>query len=202
MLTPDRKLRGGSGGPSPQQRPAPAEDLGRAAWPVPSLRGSSTALASASYVSTLGRAVPEARGDGASPGSRAGLQQGELPAVATLPGRLKSAGSQAPPQAPPQALGTRISGDRARRSGFSNCFPRGLRKEVPQQRCSTSPGTKTRQFCNSRFSVPKRPQLHDSEPIAQELGWLSAFLDSTAKMLWSQDSDSALKSSKERGRSP
>lgn len=163
VLAPDRKLGGGGGGggkPSPQQRPAPAENLGRAAWPAPSLRGSSTALASASNLSTLGRVGPEARGDGASPGSRTGLQQGDLPVVAALLGRPKSAGSQAPPQ----ALGTRISGDGARRSAFSNRFPRGLRKEGPQQRSSTSPGSKTRQFCNSRFSVPKRPRLHDSEP--------------------------------------
>lgn len=102
VLAPDSKLRGG-GGPSPQQRPAPAEDLGRAAWTVPSLRDSSTA----SNLSTLGRVGREARGDGASPGSRTGLQQGDLPVVAALLGRPKRAGSQAPPQpSEPEFLGT------------------------------------------------------------------------------------------------
>lgn len=74
-------------------------------------------------------------------------------------GRLESADSQAPPQ----TLRTRISGAGARRSGFSQCSQRVLRKEVPHRGFGTSPRAKMHQFCNSRFSVSKRLQLHNSK---------------------------------------
>lgn len=108
--------------------------------------------------SWLGVVVPKAQRGWDLPGSGSSeAAQGPKGAGLGAPrlGRLKSADSQTLPQ----TLRTRISGDRDRRSGFSQCSQRGLRKEVPLPGPGTSPRAEMRQFCNSVISVSKRLQL-------------------------------------------
>ena len=104
---------------------------------------------------------------GSSPGPGASLQHGDFPMGegAGLVWGLRRQGARKVqiPRLHPRPSTPEFLGLEPKKSGFSQCSQRVLRKVVPHRGFGTSPRTKMHQFCNSRFSVSKRLQLHNSK---------------------------------------